>query len=1135
MSDGLRIYNLFPTLAGTIRDWMVHLPRIAGMGFNAVYVNPFHYPGFSGSLYAVKDYYRLNPRFRGKELGDDDALLRRFTDAARAHGLRVIMDLVVNHTSRDSELVGSHPDWFARDRRGEFVSPFVVDPADPTRKTVWADLAELDYRPPQQQQILAYFQQLVRHYVGLGFDGFRCDAAYKVPAEVWRGLIAAAKATSADVIFCAETVGAPLEAVLALAEAGFDYLYNSVKWWDFESPWLLEQYEAFRHIAPSIGFPESHDTKRLAAELLAAGIPEAAIEPHYRQAYAFAASYSTGVMMPMGFEFGWSRALDVVTTRTDEPEPKRFDLSAFITEVNAMKKAIPALNEEGPQRLLSNRDDPLVVLERQTESGEERAFVLVNRHEHEPREATLDPHMDKGFALVDLSPLRHLTGADGTSGTRLVVEPLEVRVLRSARTHPTRNVGLSHSRTAGEQVAGSEPGEGLHPLWRPEARIAIEDVYPELEGGRYPVKRILGDEFEVRADVFCDGHDKLRAVVKFAPEGQAWREAPMLLFDNDRWAGHFRLDQLGLWRYTIEAWTDPFESWRDEFEKKREAGQSVELELVEGRAIVAAMLRGAEPEDGTQIRKILRNFDGGDTARRTEAMLSCELRELAARCQTRNDVVRYSHELEIVVDSKAARFAAWYEMFARSQGRVPGKSATFDDCIARLPEIARLGFDVVYLVPIHPIGRINRKGKNNSTLAQPGDPGSPYAIGSAEGGHRAINPELGTLADFRRFVDAAAALGIDVALDFAIQCAPDHPWVPEHPEWFRFRPDGTIKYAENPPKKYQDIVNVDFYNPDREGLWNELRDTLLFWVGEGVRIFRVDNPHTKPLPFWEWLIREIKARCPEVIFLSEAFTRPKMMRALAKAGFSQSYTYFTWRDTKAELMEYLTELTQGQAKEYFRPNFFTNTPDILPIFLQDGGRPAFRIRLVLAATLSGVYGIYNGYELCENTPIPGRVEAVDSTDPEFVELYGETPVVRREEYRDSEKYEYKVWDWDRPGNIKEDIAILNRFRRDNPALQEFVNLHFLICEDPNILAYTKTSADRANTVIVAVNLDPHVAHESDVELPLVEFGLAADAEFSLEEAFTRRVLICRGARQRLHLDPEANPAMIFRLLRTGTP
>src|SRR5271166_298957 len=389
MSDGLRIYNLFPILAGTVRQWSEHLPRIAAMGFNAVYVNPFHYPGFSGSLYAVKDYYRLNPRFGG-DGRDDDALLGALTDTARAHGLRVIMDLVINHTSKDSELVAHHPDWFTRDVSGNLVSPRAIDPADTRRQTVWGDLAELDYRLPQQTLIVDYFQQLVRHYVALGFGGFRCDAAYQVPAEVWRGLIDVAKAASRDVLFCAETLGAPKGSVLALGDAGFDYLFNSVKWWDFASPWLLEQYEAFRHIAPSIGFPESHDTKRLVTELLVAGIPEALIEPHYRQAYAFAAAYSTGVLMPMGFEYGWSRALDVVTTRAEEPERNRFDLSGFIAEVNAMKQAIPALNEEGPQRLLTSPGDPLVALERQSESGEERALILVNRGEREAREALLE-------------------------------------------------------------------------------------------------------------------------------------------------------------------------------------------------------------------------------------------------------------------------------------------------------------------------------------------------------------------------------------------------------------------------------------------------------------------------------------------------------------------------------------------------------------------------------------------------------------------------------------------------------------------------------------------------------------------------------------------------------------------------
>jgi starch synthase (maltosyl-transferring) len=483
------------------------------------------------------------------------------------------------------------------------------------------------------------------------------------------------------------------------------------------------------------------------------------------------------------------------------------------------------------------------------------------------------------------------------------------------------------------------------------------------------------------------------------------------------------------------------------------------------------------------------------------------LQELMTRADDRADRVRYGRELELVVDRPEARFAAWYEMFPRSQGKAPGKSATFDDCIARLADVAALGFDVVYLVPIHPIGRVNRKGRDNAVVATPEDPGSPYAIGAAEGGHTAINPELGTLDDFRRFVRAAAELGVEVALDFAIQCAPDHPWVAEHKEWFRFRPDGSIRYAENPPKKYEDIVNVEFYNPDREGLWTALRDIVLFWIDEGVRTFRVDNPHTKPLPFWEWLIREVKARCPEAIFLSEAFTRPKVMRALAKAGFSQSYTYFTWRNTKQELTEYLSELAYGSAKEYFRPNFFTNTPDILPVSLQEGGRPAFRIRLVLAGTLSPAYGIYNGFDLCENAAIPGR-----------------------EEYIHSEKYEYKVWDWDRPGNIKRDIAILNRFRRENPALHELTNLRFLDCADPNILAYAKATADRGNIVIVVINLDPHGAHGGEILLPLAEWALAEAQEFSVEEAFTGRVTAWRGNRQHLVLDPQTNPAYLFRLL-----
>jgi starch synthase (maltosyl-transferring) len=1115
MMEGLRIYNLFPTLAGSVAGWTAHLPRIAAMAFNAVYLNPFHYPGFSGSLYAVKDYYRLNPRFRGKARCSDDELLRGFTTAASRHGLRVIMDLVVNHTSRDSELVARRPDWFARGTGGEMRSPSVVDPADPAHNTVWGDLAELDYRTPQRDEIIAYFADVVRHYVGLGFGGFRCDAAYKVPALAWRRLIEAGRSRKPDIVFCAETLGASEAEVLALGDAGFDYLFNSVKWWDFESPWPLDQYERYRRIAPSIGFPESHDTERLVAELLGAGYPESQIEPRYRQTYALAATFSTGVMMPMGFEYGWSRRFAVVAGVDQpvgvDPEPRRFDLGDFVTGVNLLKREVAALNEEGPQVLLSRQDDPLIALLRQTEDGAERALTLVNTTEGETCEVAAE-ELIAAAGLTDLGDRLALSemlpgGAARTAPARFAVAPLEVRVLRAV-LRPVRGVDIAPGERV-ERDPQRDPGH--HPQWQPEARILIEDVWPEIDGGRYPVKRVVGDEVAVWTDLLRDAHDKIAAVLKYAPANEAsdaaWREVPFALFDNDRWVARFCPDRVGLWRYTIEAWTDRFASWRDDLAKKITAGRGVALELAEGEQLVAAALSRASPGDAAQLRLMLDRFGSGDAAARRAVMLSDEIGALMARADDRADRVQYAHTLELVVDRREARFAAWYEMFPRSQGRVPGQGATFDDCIERLGEVAALGFDVVYLVPIHPIGRINRKGRDNAVVARPGDPGSPYAIGAAEGGHRAVHPELGTLADFRRFVAAAAALGIEVALDFAVQCAPDHPWVKEHKEWFRWRPDGSIRYAENPPKTYEDIVNVEFDNPDHAGLWTELRDTVLFWIDQGVRIFRVDNPHTKPVPFWEWLIREVKARCPDAVFLSEAFTRPKMMRALAKAGFTQSYTYFTWRNTKAELIEYLTELTQGPATEYFRPNFFTNTPDILPAFLQQGGRPAFRIRLVLAGTLSPAYGIYNGFELCENRAVPGS-----------------------EEYLHSEKYEYKVWDWDRPGHIKRDIRILNRFRRDNPALHELTNLRFLDCADPNILAYAKATPDRGNIVIAAVNLDPHGVHAGDVMLPLEALGLAPDEEFSVEEAFSGFVHKWRGARQHLFLDPEANPALLFRVL-----
>jgi starch synthase (maltosyl-transferring) len=639
--------------------------------------------------------------------------------------------------------------------------------------------------------------------------------------------------------------------------------------------------------------------------------------------------------------------------------------------------------------------------------------------------------------------------------------------------------------------------------------VIIENVYPELDCGRYPVKREVGDRLEVWADLFKEGHDRLAAVLKYRENGAPeWGETPMSLYENDRWTGEFTLAKNARYEYTIEAWTDEFGTWRDEVGKKVDAGQNVELELVEGRRLVEEAF---ERSHDKRLRETLAGYDASGYEGRVALLRSEGVSELMGEHPDRTTSTVYPGTLEVVVDRERARFGAWYEMFPRSQGTVPGRSATFKEAERRLPEISDLGFDVVYLTPIHPIGTSHRKGRNNALTAGPDDPGSPYAIGSEEGGHMAVHPDLGTLEDFEHFVQACRGHGMEVALDLAIQCSPDHPYIKEHPGWFKFRPDGSIKYAENPPKKYQDIVNVDFYSEDGESLWREWLDVVLFWVGRGVNIFRVDNPHTKPFPFWEWVIGEVQAEHPEVIFLSEAFTRPKVMKALAKLGFTQSYTYFTWRNTKQELTEYLTEITMDWPREYMRPNFFPNTHDILPHILQFGGRPAFKMRFILAATLSSTYGIYCGFELCENIPRgePGTT------------VY----------YQDSEVYEYKVWDWDRSGNIKAYIGRVNEIRRQNPALQYLKNLSFYAAQDDNILFYGKKTGD--NAVFVAANLDPYGVHEAHVQFPIWEFGISEGEGYVVEELLTGREIPASGSWFWVRLDPQSNPAEIFRLKRGG--
>ncbi len=640
--------------------------------------------------------------------------------------------------------------------------------------------------------------------------------------------------------------------------------------------------------------------------------------------------------------------------------------------------------------------------------------------------------------------------------------------------------------------------------------IMITDVHPEIDSGRFAVKRTVGDTFFVRSKVFKDGHDILKVSILWKRQDDAdWHVVPMKATNPglDIYEGHFLLESNTYYFYTVEAWVDVWESWRAEVRKKLAAGQEVSLELLEGRILVEEALDQANNSDKASLAEVLEQFRRGLYVEQCNLLLADDVQTLMGRGTNRSSLCRYDRILELFVDRAGASCAAWYEMFHRSQGIKAGQSATFADCERRLPEIHALGFDVIYLVPVHPIGRTHRKGPNNTLFARPQDPGSPYAIGAIEGGHTAINPDLGTLDDFRHFVHTASMYGMEVALDFAIQCSPDHPWVKESPQWFQFRPDGTIKYAENPPKKYQDIVNVDFYNPDALSLWFELMNIIFFWVAQGVKIFRVDNPHTKPLPFWEWMIREVRRKHPEVVFLSEAFTRPPMMQTLAKIGFSQSYSYFTWRNFKWELIEYLTELTQTDVTEYMRPNFFPNTPDILPEFLQKGGRPAFMIRFILAATLSPVYGIYNGFELCENEAVADK-----------------------EEYLHSEKYTYKVWDWERPGNIKSLITAVNRVRRENAALREFKNLRFHTVHDENVLFYSKITVDYSNMILVVVTLDPFDRHECMIEMPLDSMGLGAHENYLVKDLLSGAKHLWNGVQHMVRLDPDTSPALILHVV-----
>ena len=677
--------------------------------------------------------------------------------------------------------------------------------------------------------------------------------------------------------------------------------------------------------------------------------------------------------------------------------------------------------------------------------------------------------------------------------------------------HPTPEEDpMTEAKAIDVSTARSEASDGgpedLRELAR--TRLVIEAVEPEIDGGRFAAKCVAGRPMRVEADAFSDGHEVMRAACRWRPEGGEWTEVEMAMIVNDRWGCEITVPVPGYYEYGFLAWRDLYGTWHRDTAKKIAAGQDVPVELVEGRQLVEAAIEET-PSEAPALKRLLEASNGD-----IEPLMAPEAVALMRRTERRANLSEYPKTLPLFADREAAAFSAWYEMLPRSQGP-EGQHGTFRDVIGKLDYVKGLGFDVLYFPPIHPIGKTNRKGKNNTLNAGPDDIGSPYAIGSPEGGFTDVHPQLGTLEDFDALVSAAREKGLELALDIALNASPDHPWIDEHPDWFERRPDGTIKYAENPPKKYEDIVNFRYYLDDgrpNAPFWEAVRDIILFWIDHGVLMFRVDNPHTKPFPFWEWIIREVRTQHPEAVFLSEAFTRPKVMKRLAKVGFSQSYSYFTWRNDKAGLTEYLTELTTEECRHTMRPNFFVNTPDINPWFLQTSGRPGFRTRTLLAASLSGNYGIYNGIEICEGTPMPGK-----------------------EEYLDSEKYQLRHWDFDQPGNIQEDIRLFNRLRNERPAMRDFTNLRFYEAGHDQVLSYGRMDMEAQDFLLFHVLIDPQNPASFAFEVPLWEFGLPDEASIEVEDAIHGNRFTWHGKTQMLELGPQQRPYAIWRLLPPGAP
>ena len=1061
-----RLYYVHP-IALSVPDGAGRLAeRASDLGFDHLLVGPLFQ--HRGDIFRPVDHDTSS--LDGAPV---EAVLRDLAQACGAHGLRLLMDLDLSRFDAEHPLAAAHPDAFTLRREAAADRP--IDPRTPSPPQGMA-IARLRHAP-SWEHILEDILPRAAKWIEAGLQGFRLLRPDQAEPRQWTALIERLRLTQPDLTFIADTPGLSRETALALAPCGFDGLISSAAWWDGRAPWIAEEHEDLRPVAPLLAQPEAPFGPRLATRLA----PGADIGAAYIRALRLAASTGSGLLLPMGFE-----AADRAPLGEGAGLPgENADLT---TEVRAANRLVAELAPfDGTMRLLTGPSSPATALLRASgcdlRTAEAVILVLIN------------PSLDTAAAL-DPSTFLPAAGAfgpfeamDGRDDPFETLAPGEVRLL-GARRSPVIS-SASRAGRQGAKAAAKAP------------RLVIEEISPQVSGGPFAVKRIVGETVEVGAAVYADGHEQLAVELRWrAVDTDTWSSMRMTAEGNDLWSGRFPLERMGRHQFAIQAWVDRYGSFHRDLGKKIEAGVAQSVDLEEGRRLIAEAAGADHTGELSALAEELTHLSADEAGQR---LLAPDTVRLMDQAQSRAFVCTSEAQC-LDAERREAQFASWYELFPRSQTDDASRHGTFDDVIDRLPAIRAMGCDVLYFPPIHPIGQRHRKGKNNSLTAGSDDPGSPYAIGSAEGGHDAIHPELGTFEDFRRLIAAAHEHGLEIALDFAIQCSPDHPWIKDHPGWFDWRPDGTIKYAENPPKKYQDIVNVDFYRPEAiPDLWIALRDVVLLWVREGVRTFRVDNPHTKPFAFWEWMIREVRAAHPDVIFLSEAFTRPRVMYRLAKIGFSQSYSYFTWRHTKAEFTDYLTELTTTEPKDFFRPNFFVNTPDINPYFLQTSGRAGFLIRAVLASTLSGLWGVYSGFELLESEPVPGK-----------------------EEYKDSEKYEIRPRDWDAAQGIIPQISQLNRLRKSHPALQTHLNVQFLPATNDNILFYAKLSPDGGDLILVAVNLDPHGAHEADVEAPFWRLGLADDASAHVDDLLTGKSFIWQGKWRRLALNPD-RPYLIFRM------